>query len=210
MPTETAPHHVPEPVPQRLLHAARDLFLSDDYHRVSTRQVAEKAQVNVSMIRYYFGSKQGLYEAMIEANLSPLLAAMEQTQPFIPPQGIADFFSLYYQSMQSKPDFPRLILKVLALKQGPGRRFIYQLLERGKAQGSEKVAALKALGLAPTHLNPDVVRMAFVSLALMPMLIKDIFDEQGSTLDEKFLSELAAFNGQLFAGVFHHHEISKK
>jgi len=35
------------------------LLLADDYHQVSTRRIAELAQVNVSMIRYYFGSKEG-------------------------------------------------------------------------------------------------------------------------------------------------------
>ena len=47
-------------------------------------------------------------------------------------------------------------------------------------------------------LNPDVARMAFVSLSMMPMLLKDILEEQmGGEMDEAFLNELAAFNGKL-------------
>ncbi len=42
--------------------------------------------------------------------------------------------------------------------------------------------------------------MAFVSLSMMPMLLKDIFEEQtGGEMDEAFLDELAAFNGKLLA-----------
>jgi hypothetical protein len=49
-------------------------------------------------------------------------------------------------------------------------------------------------------LDPDIVRMAFVSLAMMPILLKDIFEEQmGQIMDADFLEKLAAFNGYLFS-----------
>ena len=44
--------------------------------------------------------------------------------------GFKDFFKLYYETITKQPKFPKLILKVLALNQGPGRHFIQQLLER--------------------------------------------------------------------------------
>jgi len=41
--------------------------------------------------------------------------------------------------------------------------------------------------------------MAFVSLAMMPMLLKDIFEEQmGRAMDSAFIETLANFNGWLF------------
>jgi hypothetical protein len=73
-------------------------------------------------------------------------------------------------------------------------------LERGRARGAKKVEELKSAGLVSPSLDPDIVRMAFVSLAMMPMLLKDIFEEQmGRPMDEKFLENLASFNGHLFA-----------
>jgi hypothetical protein len=42
--------------------------------------------------------------------------------------------------------------------------------------------------------------MAFVSLAMMPMLLRDIFEQQmGRTMDAEFLEKLATFNGHLFS-----------
>ncbi|HRD97877.1 MAG TPA: TetR family transcriptional regulator [Rubrivivax sp.] len=61
----------------RLLNAALDCFLADDYHRVTTRLIAERAGANVSMIRYYFGSKEGLYEEMIRDTLGPPLDVLD-------------------------------------------------------------------------------------------------------------------------------------
>lgn len=60
-----------DPVRERLLKAALDNFLSDDYHKVTTRLIAEQAETNISMIRYYFGNKEGLYEEMISETLTP-------------------------------------------------------------------------------------------------------------------------------------------
>lgn len=188
-----------ESVRARLIQAALDCFLADDYHPVTTRLIAEKAGANVSMIRYYFGNKEGLYEEMIRETLNPLLAVLDGPMLASTP-GFTDFLRLYYDTMAQRPEFPKLILKVLALNQGPGRRFIQQLLERGRARGARKVADLKAQGQIESGVDPDILRLAFVSLAMTPMLLKDIFEEQmGRPMDAEFLEKLAAFNGHLFS-----------
>lgn len=188
-----------DPVRERLLNAALDSFLSDDYHKVTTRLIAEKADANVSMIRYYFGNKEGLYEEMIRATLAPLLNVLDGHM-LDSVEGFKDFLQLYYQTMSARPEFPKLILKVLALNQGPGRRFIQQLLERGRTRGAKKVESLKLSGQLISSLDPDIVRMAFVSLAMMPMLLKEVFEAQmGRSMDAEFLEQLAAFNGHLFS-----------
>ncbi len=193
------PEITPDSVRERLLKAALDSFLSDDYHRVTTRLIAEKADTNISMIRYYFGNKEGLYEEMIRETLDPLLKVLDD-QMLDSPDGFKDFLLLYYETMTLQPEFPKLILKVLALNQSPGRRFIKQLLERGRTRGAQKMDELKSGGQIPSSLDPDIVRMAFVSLAMMPMLLKDIFEEQlGRKMDDAFFEKLAVFNGHLFS-----------
>jgi AcrR family transcriptional regulator len=184
---------------KRLVQAALDCFLADDYHRVTTRLIAERAGANASMIRYYFGNKQGLYEEMIRETLNPMLAVLDGPM-LASVTGFADFFRLYYDTMTAKPEFPKLILKVLALNQGPGRRFIQQLLERGRTRGAKKVSDLKSQGQIASDIDPDILRLAFVSLAMTPILLKDIFEEQIShPMDGEFLDRLAAFNGHLFS-----------
>ncbi len=77
----------------RLLKAALECFLADDYHKVSTRKIAEQADANVSMIRYYFGNKEGMYEELISETLSPMLSALDD-QNFKSANGFADFLKL--------------------------------------------------------------------------------------------------------------------
>lgn len=48
-----------------ILAAARSLFLAGDFQSVSLRAIAREAGVDTSLVSYYFGSKQSLYnEAM--------------------------------------------------------------------------------------------------------------------------------------------------
>jgi len=186
------------PVQERLIMAAMACFLNDDYHRVTTRQIAAAADTNISMIRYYFGNKEGLYEEMIRHTLQPLLDVLDSTL-LSTTQGFADYFRLYYRTMSENPRFPALVLKVLALNHGPGKRFIHHLLERGRSRGRQRVEALKKQGLLEEGIDADTVRIAFVSLAMLPMLIKEIFEEQmEQPMDERFFDRLAAFNGRLF------------
>lgn len=191
--------HDDKGVQQRLIDAAMQCFLDDDYHRVTTRQIAAAADTNVSMIRYYFGNKEGLYEEMIRSTLKPLLDVLESSL-LSSTEGFSDYLRIYYRTMRENPRFPALVLKVLALNQGPGKRFVHQLLERGRQRGREKIELLKQHGLVGPELDADVVRIAFVSLAMMPMLIKPVFEEQlEREMDEAFLEQLATLNGRLFS-----------
>lgn len=192
--TETGPT---DSVRARLLAAAMDCFLADEYHNVTTRLIAEQAGVNASMIRYYFGNKEGLYEEMFRETMTPLLDVLDEPV-FDSVNGFAELLHLYYETMSSRPEFPKLILKVLALNQGPGKRFLHQLIERGRTRGARRVGEMKAKGQIAPSVDPDVIRMSFISLAMTPMLLKDIFEEQwGHPMEDSFLQELAQFNSQL-------------
>jgi AcrR family transcriptional regulator len=55
---------------QRLINAACQLFGEYEYNDVSTRMIAEKAQVNLGGIHYYFGSKENLYEEVLKVTFN--------------------------------------------------------------------------------------------------------------------------------------------
>jgi AcrR family transcriptional regulator len=57
----------------RILDAARACLLADGYANLSTRRVAEAADVPLSQIHYYFGSKQELILAVLAGENARLL-----------------------------------------------------------------------------------------------------------------------------------------
>src|ERR1700751_4144714 len=64
-------------VRERLLHAARELFLRYGYRAVSSRQIGAAAGVNFAMIRYYFGGKPGLYREILRALMPAQIRGFE-------------------------------------------------------------------------------------------------------------------------------------
>ncbi len=61
---------------QKLLTSAAKLFAQKGYKATSVRNIANDCGVNISMISYHFNSKEGLYKATIEAQLSEIESAI--------------------------------------------------------------------------------------------------------------------------------------
>lgn len=61
---------------ERLLRAASDLMCDLDTINVSIRDVAERSQLNSSLIKYYFGNKDRLLLEVAEHDILPVIAEM--------------------------------------------------------------------------------------------------------------------------------------
>src|SRR5699024_5937672 len=60
------------------MNAASLLFFQKGFHGTSVRDIAEEASVNVSLISYYFKSKQGLLEYAITEYYETYLKGLEE------------------------------------------------------------------------------------------------------------------------------------
>lgn len=65
---------------QRILRAAAQVFAEKGYARATTRALADAAGVNEVTLFRHFGSKQGLFSAVIEAYAAPALTAAFEPQ----------------------------------------------------------------------------------------------------------------------------------
>jgi AcrR family transcriptional regulator len=61
----------PSQAHEQILEVARRLFLASGYTRVTMRAIAAEAGVDVALISYYFGSKRGLFAAVMQLIVSP-------------------------------------------------------------------------------------------------------------------------------------------
>lgn len=64
----------PEYKRSRILQAARELFVAQGLHSTSMSQIAERSGVTQSMLHYYFGSKQGLFQTVLSEAFIPLFS----------------------------------------------------------------------------------------------------------------------------------------
>lgn len=137
----------------QLLAAGRKLFSRQGFAGTSTREIAAEAGCNLALINHYFGSKEGLLVALIEAEMrngaSDLLSALqsgdssaEQLARFIAAAvdhfaEDAEFLRITHREIiqQGSPILPKLV--------PPIERMIGELAARFKDQ--RKASALAAL-----------------------------------------------------------------
>jgi AcrR family transcriptional regulator len=72
----------------QILDAARDALAEDGYARTTTRAIAERAGVQLSLVHYHFGGKQQLLEAVLARENERLLE--RQRALFEGPEPLAD------------------------------------------------------------------------------------------------------------------------
>jgi len=61
-----------------LIEAARQVFAEKGFDGATVKELAERAGVNISLVSYYFGGKDGLYKSCIEETGKGRLAAAER------------------------------------------------------------------------------------------------------------------------------------
>lgn len=65
---------------QRLLDAGAELFDKKGYHNVSIKEIGRLAGCNSALISYHYGSKQALYQAIIESQLNAIHQLQERLE----------------------------------------------------------------------------------------------------------------------------------
>ncbi len=134
---------------QHLIQVAELLFAQHGYEAVSIRQLAKEAGVNLAMISYYFGSKEGLFAAILEHKIPRTREKLEEImlQTTDPWERIARTIDVYVDSMFSNHSFSRVITREMSTRQRPDNvklivehvsknmRIIRGFIEEGQASG---------------------------------------------------------------------------
>ena len=180
---------------QRLLDEGLKCFLAMDYHKVSMRKVASLAGANMSMIYYYFENKEGFFEEVLRSWLQPMIDNVQSAGKGTIPDDFESFFQMYYRAAMVNPRFPLLILKTLNSVEAPGGRFLCEtILDRGRKSSIEWTKSMKAKGKIAKDIDPELLRIAVVSLSMMPMLMRDLLAQQfDEPIDEAFFDRLSKF-----------------
>ncbi|MGF1714861.1 TetR/AcrR family transcriptional regulator [Photobacterium chitinilyticum] len=182
---------------ERLITEARKLFVALPYSKVSTRMIASRADVNVALIRYYFGNKAGLFETMLRETLEPIRAQLKRVISVGDVASVGDLMRTYYRIMAPSPDLPKLIVRTMMMEPGDLQRRAMERIFSEIAFPAEDLMFSKMVraGVLRDDVSPKMARMTFISMMVFPFLAPPaLLGIQGIELNEEWLMELADHN----------------
>jgi len=193
-------------VRENLLETARRLFLARGFAPVTIRQIAAAAGSSPATIHYHFGDKLGLYRAMLEAAIAPVVEALQRlADPARAEQvDVAEIIRLYTRMLANNPWVPALIVQEVLAE---GGHFREQFIENFAGRLAPLFAAMvrrgQALGTIRSDLEPDLAALSAISMTVFPFVALPVTSRVlGLTVQGDALERLTAHTIRvLFEGI---------
>ena len=114
---------------QSILRAARERFAEAGFAGASLRSIAAVADVDVSLIPYYFGNKAGLYAATLELQLDPRARIAEVFAAG--PEGVGERLARTILGLLDDEATRSVFLGLIraAVTEGPAREAVRRLVD---------------------------------------------------------------------------------
>lgn len=189
---------------EALLEATGKLVARSGAGAVSLRRIAEEAGVSAAMVHYYFGDKEGLYDAMLDRTFSRLVARVreavagdaddEARDP------LADLLEVLTHTWAHEPWVVGLLVREVLAEGGHFReRFI-------RSYASQMAQLLPGLmrreierGRFRRELEPELAFLSFMGMTLFPFVARPVVEGAlGIDYDEAFLARFTAHTRRLF------------
>lgn len=189
----------PDKVKASLLAAAREQFLSKEFKAVSVRQIARAAGVNAAMVSYYFGSKQGLYLAMVNEALQSLeqqIANLETS----PGGGIADFSDAYTLLLAENPWWPNFIIREVLFGEEATRDLVVKKFAASFApQLLGTIQSDIESGQFRQDLNPAFTLISLLGMTVFPFISQPLLKQVlGLEMNGELAQQISEHNKRLF------------
>jgi AcrR family transcriptional regulator len=129
-----------EPGRQKVLEAGRELFAERGYHATSIAEIGERAAIAKSVMYHYFGSKAGLYEAVLETETTRLIDRVAGAVPDDPEAArLRPAVDAYLGFLRETPAAWQLLLRDAPAD--PALAEVHERLAAQRAQALAKVIA---------------------------------------------------------------------
>lgn len=141
-----------------ILTSAEELFSDLGYEGTSTRQIAKEAGANMSMISYYFGSKEGVFIEVMNKRLENFKAQLTSIseENIAPMQKLFKVIDRYTERILSNIPFHKMMHRELLLAQRPE---MYRKMKDAMSGNLMAIENILNEGVADGTLRPVDSRM---------------------------------------------------
>src|SRR5262245_51218049 len=105
---------------EKILDVAEELFAQKGFEGTSIRELAKKAKINVAMVSYYFGSKEQMFESLVENRagfMREKLQLINRDDGLDPMSKVEKLIEYYVERISSRTRFSRILHRELMLEQ---------------------------------------------------------------------------------------------
>jgi AcrR family transcriptional regulator len=170
----------PDSPPGRILTAAREIFAEQGYDAASTREIAERAEVNQAMIHYYFRNKRGLYHRVLATQMvllfTTIARATDSSQP--PEEFIIRLPLRMINVLRTNPVWQKLMRRELAAGGEALQEVVIALGDHGPVGFREMMRQRYRAGVERGRLRElhfDGVSQLLISIAYTTIVIDPLF-----------------------------------
>ena len=153
-----------------IMQTAARLFSEKGFEAVSIRELAKEAQVNIAMIAYHYGSKEGLFKAIVEDKIPKSgvqLKAIQKSEGTAWDK-VSMAIDLYIERMFLSDTFNRLIFRELSLEQRPeNREVIINAIEKNWRIIKQFIEEGQKSGLFKNEIDPALTVISMFSTLSM-------------------------------------------
>ncbi|MGB0592489.1 MAG: TetR/AcrR family transcriptional regulator [Myxococcota bacterium] len=177
-------------VRDRILQAARRLFLTKGFNGSNLRDIAKEAQVSMGGIYHHFASKEEIYEALLPATQlaqrMPHIAALFRARDF--PENLSAIGRAIFELVRSyKDDFKFVYIDILEF-QGRNIKPLIDALYHAFVQNSDALLERREGQRSLRDIHPAVFTRSVIALFLhfyleSVMLEQSLSDELGMSED---------------------------
>lgn len=142
-----------EHVKKRILNATKKLTARKGFDATTVREICAEAEANLSLVSYYYGGKEHVFEAMLDAfiPITQASAILAERRPK-PVEGVCTLVREIVYFRRSDPEIARVIHQELTRETPrtqqvrerimPGWLLMRQFLEAGRAEGHFRFRSL--------------------------------------------------------------------
>lgn len=164
-------------VRENICEVAEQFFAERGYAATSVRTIADAAGVTPAMIHYYFGNKESLLRAVLEAALAPLartIEKMKSAHAVAPDEILRSLMT----TVAAHPNLPYLVIREVMLPGGIMQaHFASHLAPRLGGALPGLIAREQQQGRIRDDFPPATGALALMALALFPFIVRPVAEE---------------------------------
>ncbi|HEY4193979.1 MAG TPA: TetR family transcriptional regulator [Mucilaginibacter sp.] len=165
---------------EKILAAAKKIFTQRGYEATKVRDIAAEADINLSLVNYYFRSKEKLFEHIMVENVNNLF---EKVGPILNNEKLSlnekiTFIADHYiDLLLENPDFPKFIVNEVLSGSNkiPAISLKRELIQQ--SHFARQIFSLQAEGKIKFH--PVQIMMNLMGMIVFPFLGQKLFGNIG-------------------------------